>query len=140
MSRCLHGLLATCLINNLFTNEHCRLLLNLRFRSLSDIKQNFEVQNGDISNCPLCDVYPYIQEHVIEHLVLRSKATDLNTTHIKYYFIFRDTNHQKKVVKLITDISSVRDKIIMKEGTCYYDSWHISPKLLWNWLDLESQR
>ena len=130
MSRCLHGLLATCLINNLFTNEHCRLLFNLRCRSLSDIKQNFEVQNGDISNCQLCDIYPYKQEHLIEQVVLRSKATDLNMTHIKYDFIFRDTDNQKEAVKLITGKSLVRDKIIMKEGTHYCDSWQIAPRLL----------
>ena len=92
-------------------------MFNLRCRSLRDIKRNFSVQNGDNSNCPLCDVYPDTQEHLFECVVIRSKVTNLNTTHIKYDFIFSDTNHQKEAVSMITDILSVRDKIITKEGT-----------------------
>ena len=105
------------LLNKSFTNEQCSLLFNLRCRSVRDIKRNFPDQNGDNGNCPLCEVFPDTQEHLFECVVLRSKVKNLNTTHIKYDFIFSDTNDQKEAVSLIAHLLSVRDKIITKEGT-----------------------
>jgi hypothetical protein len=101
------------LVTHKLTNKEKSLLFNLRCQSVKGIRQNFsKMYFGDIQ-CRLCNLAIDSQDHTMKCSVLKKHYTW--SEDIKYDFIYGSLEDQVEVVKVISSLLEVRDRLL-EEG------------------------
>ena len=90
-----------------FTKSETELLFALRTRMVRDIKNNFPHMNNNNMACEICKVQICSQEHLFKCVELRKHVNIPED--VEYSDIFRNTEKQLKVVKIMKQVLRVRE-------------------------------
>ena len=102
------------LVTHKITNKQKSLLFNLRCQSVRGIRQNFsKMYFGDVQ-CRLCYLAIDSQDHTMQCSVLKQHV-DWNKD-IKYEDIYGSLEQQVEVVKVISSLLEVRERLLEVEN------------------------
>ena len=90
-----------------FTKSEIELLFALRTRMVRDIKNNFPQMHNNNMACEICKLQICSQEHLLKCVELRKHVKIPED--VEYLDIFRDTEKQLKIVKIIKQVLRVRE-------------------------------
>ena len=92
-----------------FSKSEIELILALRTRMISDVKNNFSTRYGNNLACDLCHVQICSQEHLLNCTEL-GKHVEV-PKYIEYSDIFKSTDKQLKIVKVFKKLLRVREML-----------------------------
>ena len=90
-----------------FTKSEIELLFALRTRMVRDIKNNFPHMYNNNMACEICKVQICSQEHLLKCVELQKHLKIPED--VEYLDIFRNTEKQLKIVKIIKQVLRVRE-------------------------------
>ena len=70
-----------------------------------DVKANFKTKYNDL-NCPLCSSATDDQPHLLKN---KMKSKEAALDYVEYEDLFRNTNKQKEITNLFTELLKIRN-------------------------------
>ena len=99
------------LMDTRISKVDAKLLFKFRTR-MYPVKANFSTKYQNNMLCDLCISAECMQQHLLQCPILKSFIPELKSTTLKYEFLFGNIEEMKQIVKILKQISEVREQLL----------------------------